>query len=133
MTQDEIQQIISYAYPLIQNKIKSEYGSGKGPIPKIDTSHRNTYAMHSGEPEAEGEHAETSIAEYYKGVIYLYLPNITNEEELLRSIIHEYTHYLQDITPLKTRVANQEYTYDTNPYETEAHENEENWETFSQK
>ena len=133
MTQDEVQQIISYAYPLIQDKIKSEFGSGKGPIPKIDTSHKNTYAMHSGEPEAEGEHAETSIAEYYKGVIYLYLPNITNEKELIIALIHEYTHYLQGITPLITRVANQEYKYEDNPYEQEAHANEENWETFSQK
>ena len=128
MTQDEIQQIISYAYP----KIQKYYGKGKLPIPKIDTSHKNTYAMHSGEPEAEGEHAETSIAEYYEGTIYLYLPNITDEEGLLRALVHEYTHYLQNITPLKTRVANQEYTYDTNPYEIEAHKNEENWETFSQ-
>ena len=127
MTIDEIQQIIDYAYPKIQDKIKSEFGSGKGPIPKIDTSYRNPYAMHSGEPEAEGEHEATSIAEYHEGTIYLYLPNITNEEELLRSIIHEYTHYLQNITPLKTRVANQEYTYDTNPYEIEAHKNEEDW------
>ena len=132
MTQDEVQQIISYAYPLIQSKIKSEFGSGKGPIPRIDTSHKNTYAMHSGEPEATGEHDETSIAEYYKGTIYLYLPNIPNEKELIIALIHEYTHYLQDITPLKTRVANQEYTYDTNPYEIEAHKNEESWETFSQ-
>ena len=133
MTTDEVQQIKSYAYPLIQSEIKSEYGSGKGPIPKIDTSHKNTYAMHSGEPEAEGEHAETSIAEYYKGVIYLYLPNITNEKELSIALIHEYTHYLQNITPLKTSVANQRYTYENNPYEQEAHANEENWETFSQK
>ena len=133
MTTDEVQQIISYAYPLIQSEIKSEYGSGKGPIPKIDTSHKNTYAMHSGEPEAEGEHAETSIAEYYKGVIYLYLPNITNEEELLKALIHEYTHYLQGITPLKTRIANQEYKYEDNPYEKEAHTNEKRWEEFLQK
>ena len=133
MTQDEVQQIISYAYPLIQSKIKSKFGNGKGPIPKIDTSHKNTYAMHSGEPEAQGEHDATSIAEYYKGVIYLYLPNIPNEEELLRSIIHEYTHYLQNITPLKTRVANQEYKYEDNPYEQEAHANEEKWKMFSQK
>ncbi len=128
MTTDEVQQIISYAYPLIQKY----YGKGKLPIPKIDTSHKNTYAMHSGEPEATGEHAATSIAEYYEGTIYLYLPNITDEEGLLRALVHEYTHYLQNITPLKTRVANQEYTYDTNPYEIEAHKNEENWETFSQ-
>ena len=119
MTQEEIQQIISYAYPLIQKY----YGKGKLPIPKIDTSHKNTYAMHSGEPEATGEHAASSIAEYYKGTIYLYLPNIKDEEGLLRALVHEYTHYLQNITPLKTRVANQQYTYENNPYEIEAHKN----------
>ena len=129
MTIDQVQSIISYAYPLIQKY----YGKGKLPIPKIDTSHRNTYAMHSGEPEATGEHAASSIAEYYEGTIYLYLPNIKDEEGLLRALLHEYTHYLQNITPLKTRVANQEYTYENNPYEIEAHKNEENWEMFSQK
>ena len=129
MTKDQVQSIISHAYPVIQKY----YGKGKLYIHKIDTSHKKTYAMHSGEPEAQGEHDATSIAEYYKGVIYLYLPNIPNEEELLRSIIHEYTHYLQNITPLKTRVANQEYKYEDNPYEQEAHANEENWKMFSQK
>ena len=117
MTRDEIQQIVDYAYP----KIQKYYGKGKLPIPKIDTSHKNTYAMHSGEPEATGEHAATSIAEYYKGVIYLYLPNIKDEEGLLRALVHEYTHYLQGITPLITRVANQEYKYEDNPYEIESH------------
>ena len=131
MTTDEVQQIISYAYPLIQSEIKSEYGSGKGPIPKIDTSHKNTYAMHSGEPEATGEHDATSIAEYYKGTIYLYLPNITNEEELLRSIIHEYTHYTQDSELLAKY--KKIYSYDEDPNEIEAHKNEENWKMFSQK
>jgi len=127
MTTDEVQQIISYAYPLIQKY----YGKGKLPIPKIDTSHKNTYAMHSGEPEAEGEHDATSIAEYYEGVIYLYLPNITNEEELLRSIIHEYTHYTQDSELLAKY--KQMYSYDKDPNEIEAHKNEENWKMFSQK
>ena len=131
MTTDEVQQIISYAYPLIQSEIKSEYGSGKGPIPKIDTSHKNTYAMHSGEPEAQGEHDATSIAEYYEGTIYLYLPNITNEEELLRSIVHEYTHYTQDSELLAKY--KKIYSYDEDPNEIEAHKNEEDWEMFSQK
>ena len=127
MTIDEVQQIISYAYP----KIQKYYGKGKLPIPKIDTSHRNTYAMHSGEPEADGEHAATSIAEYYEGTIYLYLPNITDEEGLLRSIIHEYTHYTQDSELLKKY--KQIYSYDEDPNEIEAHRNEENWQMFSQK
>ena len=124
---DEIQQIIDYAYPLIQKR----YGKGKLSIPKIDTSHKNTYAMHSGEPEAEGEHDKTSIAEYYEDTIYLYLPNITNEEELLRALVHEYTHYTQD-NELFAKYRSM-YSYDEDPTEIEAHKNEENWRLFSRK
>jgi len=121
MTTDDIQQIINHAYPLIQKY----YGKGKLDYPKIDTSHNNTYAMHSGEPEAEGEHAASSIAEYYKGVIYLYLPNITDEEGLLRAIIHEYTHYTQD-SELFAKYRDM-YDYDEDPTEVAAKENEEDW------
>jgi len=127
MTQDKIQDILDHAYPLI----KSYFGKGKLDYPKIDTSHNNTYAMHSGEPEAEGEHAKTSIAEYYKGVIYLYLPNITNEEELLRALVHEYTHYTQDSELFAKYKAM--YSYDEDPFEIEAHKNEEKWQLFSRK
>ena len=127
MTTDEIRQIINYAYPLIQKR----YGKGKLSIPKIDTSHKNTYAMHSGEPEATGEHAASSIAEYYKGTIYLYLPNIKDEEGLLRAIIHEYTHYTQD-SELFAKYRDL-YDYDEDPTEIEARQNEEDWHLFSQK
>ena len=126
MTIDEIQSIISYSYPLIQKY----YGKGRLPIPKIDTSHKNTYAMHSGEPEATGEHAASSIAEYYKGTIYLYLPNIKDEEGLLRALVHEYTHYTQD-SELFAKYRDM-YDYDEDPTEIEARKNEENWKMFSQ-
>ena len=127
MTQDEIQNILDYSYPLI----KSYFGKGKLDYPKIDTSHNNTYAMHSGEPEAEGEHSSTSIAEYHMGTIYLYLPNITNEEELLRALVHEYTHYTQD-SELFAKYRSM-YSYDEDPTEIEAHKNEEKWQLFSKK
>ena len=127
MKQDEIQDILDYAYPLI----KTYFGKGKLDYPKIDTSHKNTYAMHSGEPEAEGEHSSTSIAEYHMGTIYLYLPNITNEEELLRALVHEYTHYTQD-SELFAKYRDM-YSYDEDPTEIEAHKNEEKWQLFSKK
>ena len=127
MTTDKIQQIIDYAYPLIQKR----YGKGKLDYPKIDTSYKNTYAMHSGEPEATGEHAATSIAEYYKGTIYLYLPNIKDEEGLLRALVHEYTHYTQD-SELFAQYRDM-YDYDEDPTEIEAAKNEEDWHLFSQK
>ena len=127
MKQDEVQNILDYAYPLI----KSYFGKGKLDYPKINTSHKNTYAMHSGEPEAEGEHSSTSIAEYYMGTIYLYLPNITNEEQLLRALVHEYTHYTQN-SELFAKYRGM-YDYDKDPTEIEAHKNEEKWQLFSRK
>jgi hypothetical protein len=123
MTTDNIQQIVSYAYP----KIQKYYGKGVLDYPPIDTSHKNTYAMHSKEPEATGEHAKTSIAEYDEGTIYLYLPNIPNEEELLKALIHEYTHYKQNVTSLSKKLHAMKYTYETDPHEIEAHKNEEDW------
>ena len=127
MTSNEIQQIIDYAYP----KIQAYYGKGKLDYPTIDTSHNNTYALHSGEPEATGEHAATSIAEYNQGIIYLYLPNIKDEEGLLRALVHEYTHYTQD-SELFAKYRDM-YDYDEDPTEIEAHKNEENWQMFSLK
>tara|TARA_B110000285_G_C14727926_1_gene425141 strand:+ start:181 stop:558 length:378 start_codon:yes stop_codon:yes gene_type:complete len=124
MTTDEIQIIIDKVYP----KIKKYYGKGKLDYPNIDTSYKNTYAMHSGEPEAEGEHSATSIAEYHIGTIYLYLPNIKNEEGLVRAIIHEYTHYTQD-SELFAKYRDM-YSYNEDPTEIEAHKNEEDWYLF---
>ena len=124
MSPEEIQSIISKVYP----KIKKYYGKGKLDYPIIDTSYKNTYAMHSGEPEAEGEHSATSIAEYNMGTIYLYLPNIKDEEGLVRAIIHEYTHYTQD-SELFAKYRDM-YSYDKDPTEIEAHKNEEDWHLF---
>jgi hypothetical protein len=128
MTPDEIKSTISNAYPLIQKY----YGKGKLPIPKIDTNHKNTYALHSGEPEATG-HSKTTKAQYDHdtNIIWLYYPNIKDEEDVLRSLIHEYTHYRQDHKLFKKYKAI--YSYDEDPTEIEAHKNEEDWHLFSQK
>ena len=45
-------------------------------------------------------------------------------EDVLRSLIHEYTHYLQNITPLKRKMDSID-GYDESPYEQEAHKNED--------
>ena len=130
MTQDEILNILNYSYPLI----KKYYGKGKLDYPSIEL-HQDIYARLSGDEEAEGEHSSTSMAEYDEtsNEIYIYYPNIKNEEDLLRSLIHEYTHYLQNLTPLKVQVYTQNYDYDSNPIETEAHNNEDKWQMFSAK
>ena len=93
MTIDEIQQIIDDAYP----KIQSHYGKGELPIPPIEL-HVDIYARLSGDPEARGEASKSTKAQYDEetNVIYIYYPNVKDEEDLLRSLVHEYTHYKQD-------------------------------------
>ena len=128
MTIDEIQSIINYAYP----KIQKYYGKGSLDIPKIEL-HRDIYARFIGDEEQSGEHSSNTKAQYDEdtNVIYIYYPNMMNEEDVLRSIIHEYTHYKQDHKLFKKYKAM--YSYDEDPTEIEAHKNEENWEMFSQK
>ena len=127
MTTDKIQQIIDYSYP----KIQSYYGKGSLDIPKIEL-HKDIYARLSGDEEQSGEHSSTSKAEYddETNIIYIYYPNMKTEEDVIRSIIHEYTHYRQDHKLFKQY--RQMYSYDENPIEIEAHKNEEDWEMFSQ-
>tara|TARA_B100000902_G_C26735695_1_gene633585 strand:+ start:164 stop:547 length:384 start_codon:yes stop_codon:yes gene_type:complete len=126
MITDKIQQIIDYAYP----KIQSYYGKGSLDFPKIEL-HKDIYARLSGDEEQSGEHSRSTKAQYDEdtNVIYIYYPNMKTEEDILRSIIHEYTHYRQDHKLFKQY--RQLYSYDENPIEIEAHKNEEDWQLFT--
>ena len=84
MDKEEIEHIIDKAYLLIQRY----FGKGKKSYPKIKL-HRDIYARLSGDEEQSGEHSGTSMAEYDEtsNEIYIYYPNIKNEEDLLNQII----------------------------------------------
>ena len=128
MTTDEIQQIVDYAYP----KIIDYYGKGSKPIPPVEL-HFDIYARLSGIEGMEGVESDTSEAQYDPdtNMMYVYTRNMKNEEDVLRALIHEYTHYRQDSKLLKKY--RQMYTYDKDPFESQAKKSEENWKMFSQK
>jgi len=117
--------IINQVYP----KIKEYYGKGKLNYPKIEL-HKDIYARLSGDEEQSGEHSSTSKAQYddETNIIYIYYPNMKTEEDVIRSIIHEYTHYRQDHKLFKQY--RDMYSYNENPIEIEAHKNEEDWQLF---
>ena len=60
--------------------------------------------------------------------IVLYPLSLTNEEELKRTLCHEYKHYLQD--PVLFEEYKQQYSYEENPFEIEAYEFENNFKTI---
>ena len=113
----------------VYSKIKEYYGKGSLDYPKLEL-HKDIYARLSGDEEAEGEHSTTSKAQYddETNIIYIYYPNMVNEEDVIRSIIHEYTHYKQDHKLFKQY--RDMYSYNENPIEIEAHKNEEDWQLF---
>jgi len=128
MTSDEIQNILNQSY----SNIKKYYGKGKLNYPQLEL-HKDIYARVSGIEDMEGEHSSTSIAQYdgVENKIFIYYPNIHTEEDILRALIHEYTHYTQDSELFAKYRAM--YSYDKDPTEIEAHKNEENWQMFSLK
>jgi muramidase (phage lysozyme) len=118
-----IQNIVYSVYPhIILNLGVSEKGA-----PEVELW-RDIYARLSGNPEDEGEASKTSKAEYddFENKIFIYYPNMEDTEDIIRSLLHEYTHSLQD----SDREEDRKLGYDNDPNEIEASEAELNWEDY---
>ena len=113
MSKNKVQDIIDRVLP----QIAQDRGLGKKGIPKIKL-HHDIYARLSGDDKQRGEHSKTTKAQYDENtnIIWIYYPNIKTEEDILRSLIHEYTHYRQDHKLFKQY--RQMYSYNENPIET---------------
>jgi hypothetical protein len=121
-----IQAIVDRVYPsIIKDLGKSRYGNK---VPEVEL-HTDIYARLSGIPGATGEESHSSEAEYddKENKIFVYYPNMKDERHIIESLLHEYTHALQD--PAKW----EEYRksgYENNPFEKEASRAEKNWRKY---
>tara|TARA_R100001015_G_C4592042_1_gene147489 strand:+ start:275 stop:652 length:378 start_codon:yes stop_codon:yes gene_type:complete len=125
MNKEEILNIANEVYP----KIAKHFGVKRGSIPKIEV-YRNVFVALTGDEEAEGEDTPTGRYDRENNEIQLYSDYIPNKEEVIRNIIHEYTHYLQP-DGLDKKYYDQGYTYQNNPAELEALRAEEKWHLFA--
>jgi len=62
---------------------------------------------------------------FWRNTITIYIPHCQTVNEIVSTVIHEYTHYLQSRPRYQTY--QKEYYYSTNPYEREARRNEEKY------
>jgi|TARA_R110001592_G_scaffold212290_1_gene464543 hypothetical protein len=124
MGNKEILQIANTVYP----KIREYYGVGRKNYPPIEV-YKNILVRLTGEPDAEGEPAD---AEYDRkeNKLFLYSDYNNSVEDVIRSIIHEYVHYLQSGSWMG-RYYKMGHTYQTHPYELKASQEEENWKKFA--
>ena len=123
---DMVQDVVDKVYPHIVTKLgPSKY---REEIPNVEIWN-DIYARYSGIPEMRGEDSETTKAEWKAedNTIYVYYPNMSDTEDIIRSLLHEYAHSLQNP---EEREENRKDGYELDPDEIAAHEAEEKWKDY---
>ena len=120
MKQAEITEIVNKIYP----KISKDYNSNAKVelYSDIFTRLNSISAM-----EEEESYAEYS---WSHNKIYLYTNHLDNEEDVIRSLIHESVHSNQCYDIYKAYYEECDLDYDTHPYEIEAEYEEEKWKNY---
>jgi len=123
MNKKEINKIVNQYYPLISK----DYNCNA----KVEL-HKNIYERLSGEKGMTGEVHASGEYNWSKNKIYLYTSKLSNEESILRSLIHECVHSTQSKL-LFDIYYEFGYNYDTHPYEIQARNAEKNWKEYQLK
>jgi hypothetical protein len=124
--EDNTQEIVDKVYPhIVENLGLSKYLTQ----PPVVELHKDIYARLSGIPGSIGEESKSSEAQYddEENKIFIYYPNMKDEEHIIRSLLHEYTHSLQD--PDK-RKENRKDGYENDPDEAAAAQAELSWKDY---
>ena len=126
MSRDKVQSIVDRVFPQIVN----DRGVGRQGLPKIEL-HSDIYARHSGIEGMEGELSHSSKAEWVdeENAIYVYYPTMTDEEDVIRSVLHEFEHTHQDPEEYEAYKA-QGYDGLSNPHEVAARNAENRWKDY---
>ena len=119
MTINNIQNIVSKAYPIIAK----DYNSNA----KVEI-YTNIFARLNSTP-AILEHESYAEYSWDNNKIYLYTDHLNSEEDIIRSLIHECVHSNQ-CYELYEALYECGLDYDTHHYEIEAEYEEENWKKY---
>ena len=122
MTINNIKNIVDKVYPRITKDYKSN---------ATIELYSDIYERLNSVP-AINEHE--SYAEYHwdSNIIYLYTNHLNNEEDIIRSLIHECVHSNQCYEVYEA-LYECNLDYDTHPYEIEAEYEEEKWRNYKIK
>ena len=118
-----VQDVVYKVYPHIVENL----GIPDEGVPGVELW-EDIYARLSGIEDMRGEASDTTKAEYVdeENMIYIYYPNMESIEDIIRSLLHEHTHSLQD----PDRTGQRAGGYDYDPNEIEATEAESNWRDY---
>jgi len=116
MLKKDIINIVNKVYPAISKDYKSNA--------KVEL-HSSIYERLDSVPAID-EHESYAEYSWDTNKIYLYTNHLSNEEDIIRSLIHECVHSNQSFE-IYEALYECDLDYDTHPYEIEAEYEEENW------
>ncbi len=124
LSKNKVQAIVDRVFP----QIVEDRGTGKKGIPKIKL-HHDIYALASGIDDMRGEESESSEAMWSDetNTIWIFYPNMKDEEHIIRTILHEFEHTHQDP---KKNAKYRAQGYDNNPNEIAARNAEKKWKDY---
>ena len=123
MTINNIKNIVDKVYP----RITKDYNSNA----KVEI-YTNIFARLNSIP-AILEYESYAEYSWDSNKIYLYTDNLDNEEDIIRSLIHECVHSNQCYDIYEAYYEECDLDYDTHPYEIEAEYEEEKWRNYKHK
>lgn len=117
----------------VMEKIENHYGLSKywDTTPYIEFE-KSIYAKLMDEPTVgknDGEDIPKAEFDLTENTISIYYPQIKNKKDLIKTLVHEYQHYLQ-CPAWFGRYYKMGYHYGNHPYEVEATEAEKDWKLF---
>ena len=124
LNQRQIEKLIQKVYP----KIVKELGGDAKPIEVYDNMWDRLGAVavddlkrEQGNPNAQYNPDDD--------IIYIYSEVTNNVEQMIRSLLHEHTHTIQDQKEFK-KLYDKGYEYSNHPFELEALEAEKDWKKY---
>ena len=118
MNKKQVEKVVREVFPLVEKK----YGYSKffdcTPYVEYHTSIYDRSGDQKDNPDAEYDSTDNSIIIYFK--------KMKDREHIIRTLVHEYQHYLQSPSWMK-RYYNMGYSYSDHPYEVAAYAEEDNW------
>mgnify|MGYP003122190869 FL=1 len=125
MSTKEIMFVVNKVYPHIVKALG-------GKTIKVEV-HNNIYRRLGAAGEEDLLKNNNPYAEYDWDIkkIYLYKSAINNVEQIIRSLLHEHTHTMQNRKKFEKGYDSGKYTYANHPYEVAANKAEKKWKNYT--
>jgi len=122
--ENSIQSIVDRVYP----QIVKDLGGQVKPVEVHDNIWKRLDAVAIEDLKREQGNPDAQY-DPYDDIIYLYSEKTYTEEDIIKSLLHEHIHTLQDQEEFK-KLYNRGFNYGNHPFEKEAIRAERNWKKY---